>query len=407
MRSVEEALKTVLDSTKVLGTERIAIQDAHERVLAEDVTSGLFHPPWDNSAMDGFAVRWNDIKNASKESGVQLVIVGDVRAGIMPDKPVKKGEAIRIMTGAPVPDGADSVVRVEDTKTEGESVNIFYAGKIGENVRHKGENIKKGDTVLSKGSVLGASHIGVMAMVGKPVVSVYRRPKVMVLATGDELADLDEEITENKIPNSNGYTVAAQVIEAGGVPHLLGIARDNKESLREKIGEGLEGDMLLVSGGVSVGMYDFVKDILKEYGIDMKFWTVGIRPGHPIAFGLVGNKPIFGLPGNPVSTMVTFEVFARPALLKMSGHTSLSRPVIDAVCEAELRSRPGRTHYVRAVTRYEDGKYYVRSTGDQGSGILISMSRANSFIILPPDKEKVLQGEIVKVQLFAGQVEYS
>ena len=407
MRSVEEALKTVLDSTKVFGTERISIQDAHGRVLAEDVSSGLFHPPWDNSAMDGFAVRWDDIKNASKESGVQLRIVGDVRAGIMPDKPVKKGEAIRIMTGAPVPDGADSVVRVEDTKTEGDSVNIFCAGKIGENVRHKGENIKKGDTVLSKGSVLGAAHIGVMAMVGKPVVSVFRRPKVMVLATGDELADLDEEITENKIPNSNGYTIAAQVIESGGIPHLLGIARDNKESLREKIGEGLEGDMLLVSGGVSVGMYDFVKDILKEYGIDMKFWTVGIRPGHPIAFGLVGNKPIFGLPGNPVSTMVTFEVFARPALLKMSGHTSFSRPIVEAVCEKELRTRPGRTNYVRAVTRYKDGKYHARSTGDQGSGILISMSQANSFIILPPDKEKVLQGEVVKVQLFAGHVDYS
>ena len=229
----------------------------------------------------------------------------------------------------------------------------------------------------------------------------------MVLATGDELADLDEEITENKIPNSNGYTVAAQVIEAGGIPHLLGIARDNKESLREKIGEGLGGDMLLVSGGVSVGMYDFVKDILKEYGIDMKFWTVGIRPGHPIAFGLVGDKPIFGLPGNPVSTMVTFEVFARPALLKMSGHTSLSRPVVDAVCETEFRTRTGRTNYVRGVTRYKDGKYYVRSTGDQGSGILISMSQANSFMVLPPDKEKVLQGEDVKVQLFTGYVDYS
>ncbi len=407
MRSVEEALKTVLDNTKVLGTERISIQDAHGRVLAEDVTSGLFHPPWDNSAMDGFAVRWDDIKNASKESGVKLRIVADVRAGIMPDKPVNKGEAIRIMTGAPVPDGADTVVRVEDTKGEGDSVNIFYAGKRGENVRHKGENIKKGDTVLSKGSVLNAAHIGVMAMVGKPVVSVYRRPKVMVLATGDELADLDEEITENKIPNSNGYTVAAQVIEAGGIPHLLGIARDNKESLREKIGEGLGGDMLLVSGGVSVGMYDFVKDILKEYGIDMKFWTVGIRPGHPIAFGLVGDKPIFGLPGNPVSTMVTFEVFARPALLKMSGHTSLSRPIVDAVYEGEFRTRPGRTNYVRAVTRYKDGKYYVRSTGDQGSGILISMSQANSFMVLPPDKEKVLQGEDVKVQLFTGHVDYS
>src|SRR4030067_2971862 len=216
MASVEEALKTVLDSIKVFGIERISIQDAHGRVLSEDVSSGLFHPPWDNSAMDGFAVRWDDINNASKESGVQLRIVADVRAGIMPDRPVNKGEAIRIMTGAPVPDGADTVVRVEDTKGEGDSVNIFYAGKKGENVRHKGENIKKGDIVLTKGSVLNAAHIGVMAMVGKPVVTAYRRPKVMGLATGEELADLDEEITEHKIPHWNGYTIAAQGIEAGG-----------------------------------------------------------------------------------------------------------------------------------------------------------------------------------------------
>lgn len=406
MRPVEEALKIVLDSVKVLGTERIPMQDSYGRVLAEDIHSGIYLPPWDNSAMDGYAVRWEDIKGASKDRPGKLRIVSDVRAGVMPDKPVRQGEAIRIMTGAPVPDGADTVVRVEDTKYEGDVVTIFRSGKKGENIRKKGENVKKGDSVLEKGTLIGPGQLGSMAMVGKPVVTVYRRPAVMVMSTGDELADLDEALTENKIPNSNSYAVASQVLDAGGVPYNLGIARDNKESLREKIGQGLAGDMLIVSGGVSVGQYDFVKDILKEYGIDMKFWTVGIRPGHPIAFGTVGDRPIFGLPGNPVSTMVTFEVFVRPALLKMGGYTSIFRPVVDAVAEEEFSDRPGRTHYVRSIVRYENGKYYVRSTGTQGSGVLMSMAYANCFMVLPPDKEKVLPGETVKIQLLGRPVDY-
>jgi len=319
---------------------------------------------------------------------------------------VGKGEAIRIMTGAPVPDGADTVVRVEDTKYEGDVVSIFRSGKKGENIRKRGENVKEGDMVLKKGTLIGSGQLGSLAMIGKPVVTVFRRPVVNVMSTGDELADFDEKLTENKIPNSNSYAVASQVIEAGGVPHVVGIARDTKESTREKIGQGLVGDMLIVSGGVSVGKYDFVKDILKEYGIDMKFWTVGIRPGHPIAFGIVGERPVFGLPGNPVSTMVTFEVFARPALMKMGGHTSYFRPTVDAVVEEEFHDRPGRTHYVRAIARYKDGKYFVRSTGTQGSGVLMSMAYANSFMVLPPDKEKVLVGEIVKVQLIGRPIEH-
>lgn len=406
MRSVEEALKTVLDNIKVLGTERIPIQDSLGRVLGEDVYSNLFLPPWNNSAMDGYAVRWENVKNSSKENPAKLNVVGDIRAGLLPDKPVGDGEAIRIMTGAPVPEGADTVIRVEDTKTDDKIVSIFKAGRQGENIRKRGENVKKGDLVLTKGTSIGPGQLGSMAMVGKPVVTVYRRPVVTIMSTGDELADFDEDLTENKIPNSNSYAVASQVLEAGAIPHVLGIARDNKESLREKIGQGLSGDMMIVSGGVSVGDYDFVKDILKEYGIDMKFWTVGIKPGHPIAFGLVGDKPIFGLPGNPVSTMVTFEVFARPALQKMCGHTTLFRPVVDAIAEDEFSDRPGRTHYVRSLVRYNDGKYYVKSTGSQGSGILMSMAYANCFMILPADKEKVLAGETVKVQLLGRPVDY-
>lgn len=406
MRSVEEALKTVLDNVKVLGTERIPIQDSLGRVLGEDVYSNLFLPPWNNSAMDGYAVRWENVKNSSKENPANLRVVGDIRAGLLPDKPVGDGEAIRIMTGAPVPDGADTVIRVEDTKTEDKIVSIFKAGRQGENIRKRGENVKKGDLVLTKGTSIGPGQLGSMAMVGKPVVTVYRRPVVTIMSTGDELADFDEDLTENKIPNSNSYAVASQVLEAGAIPHVLGIARDNKESLREKIGQGLSGDMMIISGGVSVGDYDFVKDILKEYGIDMKFWTVGIKPGHPIAFGLVGDKPIFGLPGNPVSTMVTFEVFARPALQKMCGHTNLFRPVVDAIAEDEFSDRPGRTHYVRSLVRYQDGKYYVKSTGSQGSGILMSMAYANCFMILPADKEKILAGETVKVQLLGRSVDY-
>lgn len=406
MRPIEEALKVVLDSIKVLGTERVPLQDSDGRILAEDIYSRIYLPPWDNSAMDGYALKWEDIREASQDRPLRLRITDEVRAGAMPSKSVHTGEAIRIMTGAPVPEGTDTVVRVEDTKLEGDVVSIFRSGKKGENIRKKGENVRKGDTVLKTGTPIGPGQLGAMAMVGKSIVTVYRRPTVMVMSTGDELADLDEEITENKIPNSNSYAVASQVIEAGGIPHILGIARDTRESLREKIGQGLAGDMLLISGGVSAGEYDFVKDILKEYGIDMKFWSVGIKPGHPLAFGLVGGRPIFGLPGNPVSTMVTFEVFARPALLKMGGHSSIFRPVVDAVVEEEFHDRPGRTHFVRAVVRYKEGRYLVRSTGTQGSGVLMSMAYANSFMVLPPDKEKVLSGEVVKVQLLGQPVEY-
>ena len=406
MRPIEEALKVVLESIRVLGTERVPLQDSDGRILAEDIYSRIYLPPWDNSAMDGYALKWEDIREASQDRPVRLRITNEVRAGAMPSKSVHSGEAIRIMTGAPVPEGADTVVRVEDTKSEGDVVSIFRSGKKGENIRKKGENVRRGDTVLKTGTPIGPGQLGAMAMVGKSIVTVYRRPAVMVMSTGDELADLDEEITENKIPNSNSYAVASQVIEAGGIPHILGIARDTRESLREKIGQGLAGDMLLVSGGVSAGEYDFVKDILKEYGVDMKFWSVGIKPGHPLAFGLVGGRPIFGLPGNPVSTMVTFEVFARPALLKMGGHSSIFRPLVDAVVEEEFHDRPGRTHFVRAVVRYKEGRYLVRSTGTQGSGVLMSMAYANSFMVLPPDKEKVLPGEVVKVQLLGRPVEY-
>lgn len=406
MRPIEEALKVVLESIKVLGTERVPLQDSHGRILAEEIYSRIALPPWDNSAMDGYALKWDEIREASQDRPVKLSVSGEVRAGAMPSKAVHNGEAIRIMTGAPVPEGADTVVRVEDTKSEGDVVSIFRSGKKGENIRKKGENVRRGDSVLKAGALIGPGQLGAMAMVGKSVVTVYRRPVVMVMSTGDELADLDEEMTENKIPNSNSYAVASQVIEAGGIPHILGIARDTRESLREKIGQGLAGDMLLVSGGVSAGLYDFVKDILKEYGIDMKFWSVGIKPGHPLAFGLVGGRPIFGLPGNPVSTMVTFEVFARPALLMMGGHSSIFRPLVDAVVEEEFHDRPGRTHFVRAVVRYKEGNYFVRSTGTQGSGVLMSMAYANSFMVLPPDKEKVLPGEVIKVQLLGRPVEY-
>jgi len=264
MRQVEEAIKIVLDNIKVLGTERIPIQDSFGRVLGEDVNSSIYLPPWDNSAMDGYAVKWDDIKEATKERPANLKITGDIRAGSMPDKPVGKGETIRIMTGAPVPDGADTVVRVEDTKYEGDVVSIFRSGKKGENIRKRGENVKEGDMVLKKGTLIGSGQLGSLAMIGKPVVTVFRRPVVNVMSTGDELADFDEKLTENKIPNSNSYAVASQVIEAGGVPHVVGIARDTKESTRENIGQGLVGDMLIVSGGVSVGKYDFVKDILKK-----------------------------------------------------------------------------------------------------------------------------------------------
>src|SRR6185295_8393222 len=314
---LEDALKTVLAAAHPLGMEKVSLLDALDRVLAEDIIAPRDNPPWNNSAMDGFAVRSEDIKQEHAISKpVDLRIIEDVPAGKMPSKTVGPGQAIRIMTGAPIPNGADTVLKVEDTEPSKDMVRVFKSEPRGSNIRPQGEDVKKGDCIIAKGTQLRSAELGMLAILAKAFVPVYQRPRVAVLATGDELADLDERLPDDKIINSNSYGLAAAVMEAGGVPMLLGIARDQPEALKEKIANGLNADILVLSGGVSMGDYDFTKAVFKDLVAEMNFWKLAIKPGQPLAFGKIQGKLAFGLPGNPVSSMVTFEQLVRPAMLK-------------------------------------------------------------------------------------------
>jgi molybdopterin molybdotransferase len=400
---LEDALKIVLDAVPVLGIEKINLLDALGRVLAEDIIADRDNPPWDNSAMDGFAVRYQDIKqDHAVTAPTTLKVIEDVPAGRFASKTVGAGEAIRIMTGAAIPQGADTVLKIEDTEAKPDSVKVFKPEQQGANIRPQGEDVRKGDCIIPKGKVIRPAEAGMLAILAKPFVFVYQRPRVAILSTGDELADLDERLTDEKIINSNSYGIAAAVREAGGLPHLLGIAKDNPADLKAKIGQGLNADILVLSGGVSMGDYDFTKPVFQELGGDMNFWKLAIRPGQPVAFGKIGKTLAFGLPGNPVSSMVTFEQLVRPAMLQMCGHKVLTRPIVQAVFQERFSKRPDRRHFLRGILWMERGMLMVRTTGPQGSGILTSMVKANGLIDIPVEVEKLKPGDVVDVQVFGS-----
>lgn len=401
---LEEAQRIVLEATPTLGLEKVSILDALGRVLGEDIVAERDNPPWNNSAMDGFAVRWDDIKQEHAiEKTVTLKVIEDVPAGKMPTKSVGPGQAIRIMTGAPIPQGADTVLKVEDTEHTPDSVRVFKPEARGSNIRPQGEDVKKGECIIAKGTQIRPGDAGMLAILAKSFVFVYQRPRVAILSTGDELADLDERFSEEKIINSNSYGIAAAVQEAGGIPFLLGIARDTPEALKEKISHGLTADVLVLSGGVSMGDYDFTKAVFRELGAEMNFWKLAIRPGQPLAFGKIQGKLAFGLPGNPVSSMVTFEQLVRPAILKMNGHRTYGRPLVQAVIQEKFSKRTDRRHFLRGVLTREEGVFKVRTTGAQGSGILTSMVKANCLIDIPVEVERVNPGDLVTVQLLSGE----
>ncbi|MDO8355423.1 MAG: molybdopterin molybdotransferase MoeA [Nitrospirota bacterium] len=404
LTQLQEAQRIVLASTPTLGLEKISILDALGRVLGEDIVAERDNPPWNNSAMDGFAVRWEDIKQEHAiQKPVTLTVIEDVPAGKMPSKTVGAGQAIRIMTGAPIPKGADTVLKVEDTEHTPSSVRVFKPEAQGANIRPQGEDVKKGECIIAKGTQIRPGEAGMLAILAKSFVFVYQRPRVAILSTGDELADLDERFSEEKIINSNSYGIAAAVQEAGGIPFLLGIARDTPAALKEKISHGLTADILVLSGGVSMGDYDFTKTVFHELGAEMNFWKLAIRPGQPLAFGKIQGKLAFGLPGNPVSSMVTFEQLVRPAMLKMSGHLTYGRPVLQAVFQEKFSKRTDRRHFLRGVLTQEEGVFKVRTTGAQGSGILTSMVKANCLIDIPVEVERVSPGDLVSVQLLGGE----
>jgi molybdopterin molybdotransferase len=402
---LQEAQKTVLTATQQLGVEKIGLLEALGRVLGEDIIASRDNPPWDNSAMDGFAVRAEDIKqDHAITKPVVLNIIEDVPAGTVATKTVGPGQAIRIMTGAPVPKGADTVIKVEETEPSGDTVRIFKQEPRGSNIRPQGEDVKKGDCIIPKGTQLRPAEVGMLAILAKSFILVHQRPRVAILSTGDELADLDERFDEDKIINSNSYGLAAAVQEAGGIPILLGIAKDQPAALKEKIAHGLNADVLVLSGGVSMGDYDFTKAVFKELGAEMNFWKLAIRPGQPLAFGKIQGKLAFGLPGNPVSSMVTFEQLVRPAMLKMSGQRSYGRPVVQALFQEKFSKRNDRRHFLRGILSREGGVLKVRTTGEQGSGILTSMVKANCLIDIPQEVERLNPGDTVTVQILSAHL---
>lgn len=406
MISVEQALEQILATITPLGPERVSLLDALGRVAAEDIHARRAIPPRDNSAMDGYALRWQDTQGAAPESPVILDVVEDIPAGKVPEKTVVAGTAARIMTGAPIPDGADAVMKMEETAKDGQKVRIFAAAAAGMDIRRAGEDVQPGERVVGKGEVLTPSRIGILASVGRAFVEVHQRPVVAVLATGDELVEIDEAfLAEGKIVSSNSYSLAAQVLDCGAAPLQIGIARDTREDLIAKFKAARRADIILSSGGVSVGDYDLVKDIMKEVGNRMQFWRVAMRPGKPLAFGALEGVPLFGLPGNPVSSMVSFEQFVRPALLKMMGHRNLFRRIIRARLGEDIRKHAGVRNFLRARVEFRDGRYHVVTTGEQGSGILKSMVLANGLIVLPEAVTQVRTGDEVMVQLIDGSLE--
>ncbi|MCE2452750.1 MAG: molybdopterin molybdotransferase MoeA [Nitrospinae bacterium] len=396
MISVEEARNSILEMIHPMGRERLGLLDCPGRVLAENVQSSRPVPPWNNSAMDGYALRAEDVLGASRETPKTLRVIEEIQAGVMATRTLGPGEAIKIMTGAPIPDGADAVVLVEETERISEDeVHIFLAVRKGEAIRLAGEDVKPGETVLSHGTRLGAASAGMLANIGRARVYVYQK----LLATGEELVDLGDAPGVGQIFNSNSYALAAQVLEAGGEPVLLGIARDNAEDLTRHINDGLAADLLITSGGVSVGDFDLVKSTLGGLGNDMRFWRVRMKPGKPMAFGVLNDKPVFGLPGNPVSTMVSFELFVRPSLLKMQGHENLFRPSVEARLLHPLTKSPERRHYVRAIVHRDGEEWTVQAIEAQGSNILHSMVRANALVVFPEYETELAAGSRVKVIL--------
>ncbi len=408
--SVENALSCVLESVGRLDAEPVGLEQSLGRVLAEDVRANRDLPPYDVSAMDGYALRSADLATLP----ATLAIIEDIKAGDMPTRILGPGQCARIMTGAPVPQGADAVMRVEETLAlPDDRVQINAAVKPGNDIRVQGEGMRNGEVVLTAGTEITPGVVGVLATVKRAQVQVYRRPRVAILSTGNELEDMDDPVDPNKIPNSNSYALMAQVQALGIEPDLLGIARDDPAELEEYLQRGLRFDVLLVSGGTSVGVHDYVRPTIEALGVQMKFWRVAMKPGHPLAFGVLqrnqdGSKKttglFFGLPGNPVSSMVCFEEFVAPALRGMTGHARLYRRTVTARLTRGIKHQPGRTEFVRVMLARDEGGYAATSTGAQGSGMLLSMARADGLMVVPAASAGIAAGTIVTVQLLDGTV---
>jgi molybdopterin molybdotransferase len=391
--SVEDALERILSRIAPLGVERVDVIAALGRVLAEPIVSRATIPPWPNSSMDGYALRAQDTSGEP----VELAVVGRIIAGAMPSRALGAGESMRIFTGAPLPQGADAVVPQEDVAASGDRVMVRGRIAPGAYVRPAGEDVRAGDVVVSPGGVIGPAEVGLLATLGYSQVRVHRRPRVAILSTGNELADLGTQPGPAQIPNTNTYSLMAQVIESGGEPVNLGVAPDQLDAITERVRWGLaSADVLVTSAGVSVGELDLVRGALERSGAALHLWQVSMRPGKPITFGTRGDRPVFGLPGNPVSAMVTFELFVRPALRRMAGASVIDRPRLRARALEPIANPGSRRGYLRVTLTADARGYGARLTGDQGSAILRSMVLADGLAVVGPDTT-IAAGEPVDV----------
>jgi len=405
MITPEEAQQIILDHVRPLGVERVSLMEAQGRVLAEDVPAHYDIPPCDNSAMDGYAVRYQDVEDATEEQPVALEMIDDIPAGRVGEKTVGPGQASRIMTGAPVPSGADTVIRVEYTRAEGspavgDRIEILDPEVEGANIRRRGEDIRAGDPVLRAGAECGPGEIGVLATLQRAFVPVCRRPTVAILSTGDELVEVDEPLESGKIVNCNTYALSTLARAHGAVPVMLPIARDTEEDIRRAVETALAADFIVSSGGVSVGEYDYVKKVLDDLGAETIFWRVAMKPGKPLFFCKLQGRPYFGVPGNPVSSMMSFLQFVRPAVRKVSGYAEddLLLPATQAVLENPLYNKGDRRWYLRARLRFAEGQLRVATPEKQGSHMLTSMLDVNGIVILESE-QRVEAGDLVTVQI--------
>ena len=394
MLSVDEALSIVLENVKPLPSEEVDFGDASGRLLREDVASDIDMPPFPRSAVDGFAVRADDLAYVP----ARFAIVGEIPAGSFPDFRVGRGEAAQIMTGAPIPEGADAVQMIEKSRTEGDHVEIIESVESGQNVATRGSEVEKGDVVLRSGTRLDPAAVAVAATVGKTRLLVGRCPKASVIATGDELVHPSGAPGPGQIRNSNGFSLVAQCRQAGASASHLGVAKDDEASLEKLIKKGLGDDLLLLSGGVSMGRFDLVEKVLEALGVRLLFEAVALKPGKPLVFGLSDDGTlVFGLPGNPVSTMVTFELFVRTAMARLEGASDPRRALIAATLDANLRNRGPRRAFLPGWVRPDDdGKLVAYPVRTKGSGDIVAFSKANALLVVPEDRDAIPAGDVVR-----------
>lgn len=393
MVTIEEAQSIILDAVSRLPIEEAPLLTGLGRVIAQEVRSPFDVPLCDNSAMDGYALSFDSI------SGDSLKVAGFVPAGHALTGPVPPGMAVRIMTGAPVPAGCDTVVPIEEIEERDGEIRLTGRVQQGSHIRYRGEDVKTGDRVIAEGAVVRPQEIAMLASLGLSTLKVYREAAAAILATGDELLPLGQTPLPGQIVNSNSVALAAQVIEAGARPVMAGIARDDFEATKRAIQEGLQGaDLLLTTGGVSVGDKDFVKEAIEDLGGRILFWKVNMKPGKPVAFAILEGKPVFALPGNPVAAMVGFEEFVRPAMLKMMGRERIFRPVIKACLSSPVKNKGDRPHLVRAMVALEEGEHRVSTVGNQSSANILSLIESNCLLTLPP-AASLAAGDAAEVML--------